>query len=98
MEKRDFRISKNVREFLDLKTPVFVLDDMSSLYRDALRISYKYNEKLKSEGKNNFVSAGKLHAVAVLHMLYQLVLTSCLRDGHMDWKRWSSGRFPGNSM
>ena len=85
MEKRDFRISKNVREFLDLKTPVFVLDDMSSLYRDALRISYKYNEKLKSEGKNNFVSAGKLHAVAVLHMLYQLVLTSCLRDGHMDY-------------
>ena len=85
MEKRDFRISKYVRDMLDLRTPVFTTDDMSHLYRDALSISYQYNEKLKKEGKNNFVSAGKLHAVAVLHMLYQLVLTSCLKDGHLDF-------------
>lgn len=86
MEKRDFRISDIVRNDLELKTPVFMTDDnISELYRQALKISYIYNENEKKRGKNDYISAGKLHATAVLHLLYQVVLSACMRAGHADF-------------
>ena len=86
MDKRDFRISDIVRDELQLKEPVFKTDDgISALYKEALVISYRYNTDAKNKGKSDFVSAAKLHATAVLHLLYQVVLTSCMNAGHTDF-------------
>ena len=86
MEKRDFRISDIVRSDLKLSTPVFETDEnISELYREALSIAYSYNQKEKEKGKSDFISASKLHATAVLHLLYQIVLTACMNAGHADF-------------
>lgn len=86
MEKRDFRIAKATRLDLQLQEPVFTTDeDLSQLYREALTVSYRYNEKARSEGRSDFVSASKLNATAVLHLLYQTVLTACMKSGHLDF-------------
>lgn len=86
LEKRDFRIAKSVREEIQLLEPVFKTNsELPELYREALNISYRYNEEEKRRGSSSFVSASKLHATAVLHLLYQNILTSCLRSGHQDF-------------
>ena len=86
MEKRDFRISDIVRSDLKLSTPVFETDEnISELYREALSIAYSYNQREKEKGKADFISAAKLHATAVLHLLYQIVLTACMNAGHADF-------------
>ena len=86
MEKRDFRISDIVRSDLKLSKPVFKTDEnISELYREALTIAYSFNQKEKEKGKSDFVSAGKLHATAVLHLLYQIILSACMNAGHSDF-------------
>ena len=86
MEKRDFRISDIVRDDLQLSQPVFKTDEnISELYREALNISYKYNQTEREKGKSDYISAAKLHATAVLHLLYQIVLSACMNAGHADF-------------
>ena len=86
MEKRDFRISREIREALGLWTPVFTTDqDPTLFFQEAQDIAYRYNEKAKREGRTDFLSAGKLNAAAILHMMYQEVLSICIRNGHLDF-------------
>ena len=86
MEKRDLRISNLVRKKLDVKNPVFeTSQDIASLYKEALTISFSYNQRMKEEGKSEFVSAAKLHATSVLHLLYQTVLTRLMAEGQSDF-------------
>lgn len=87
MKNRDFRISETTRRFIDIQEPLFSTEEgMSSFYRQAAEVAYKYNEDRKKAGKSDFfLSAGKLNASAVLHMIYQVVLSFLLEDGQKDY-------------
>ncbi len=59
--------------------------ELGTLYRHANELAHLYNLKTKERGGSEYVSAGKLHATAVLHLLYQTVLTRYLSDTEPDF-------------
>lgn len=88
MEKRDFRIAKLTRDELHLTTPVFTTDQsLQALYNEANELTYSYNLLLKQKGTedSSYLTPGKLHACAVLHLLYQIVLSQYLQDENPDY-------------
>lgn len=86
MIPRDFRISVRTRTELDFFPPLFPSDaDLNELYQEATELAYRYNEKVRSKGGNDYISSGKLHAVAVLHQLYQSVLSNYLNVNEPDF-------------
>lgn len=87
MEKRDFRIAEPTREKIKIFKEVFPSDEsIDLLYREASLLAFTYNNELKKEGKaEGFVSPGKLHASAVLHLIYQIVLSARIGDSQPDF-------------
>ena len=87
MERRDLRIPLITRERIKVGGAVFPTDEsLDLLYREASLLSYRYNTELKKSGaESGFVSPGKLHASAVLHLIYQLVLSARMGDGQSDF-------------
>lgn len=88
MEKRDLRISKTIREDLQNNSPLFVTTfDLKALYQEASNFCYAYNELLKTRGgeDSSYLSTGKIHATAVLHILYQSVLSQYLKYDNPDY-------------
>ncbi|MBI9094361.1 MAG: alpha-amylase [Sphaerochaeta sp.] len=59
--------------------------ELGILYRQANELAHQYNLKIKERGGSEYVSAGKLHATAVLHLLYQTVITGYLSDTEPDF-------------
>ena len=53
---------------------------------DANGVSWAYNKAMREKGEadSSYLSAGKLHATAVLHMLYQSVLDTYLKENNPD--------------
>jgi len=71
---------------MDFFPPLFASDsDLAALHRQAAELAYFYNSKVKAKGGNDWVSPGRLHATAVLHQLYQSVLTHHLADSEPDY-------------
>ena len=87
MRRRDLRIAETSRQKIKLAGAVFTTDEsLDMLYRDAANLAFRYNSRIREEGKSEgFVSPGRLHASAVLHLIYQIVLTARMEDGHMDF-------------
>ena len=88
MEKRDLRIAKIIREDLHNTNPLFVTTyDLKALYKESTDFSFQYNEMLKKRGleDSSFLSPGKIHATALLHILYQSVLSQYLKDENPDY-------------
>ncbi len=59
--------------------------ELGTLYKQANELAHQYNLKIKERGGSEYVAAGKLHATAVLHLLYQTVLTRYLSDTEPDF-------------
>lgn len=75
MRNRDFRISKTSREEMAYEKPVFETSDKASeMYRQAQEVSLIYNEKHEHP-----VFAGRVYASAVLHLIYQKVISAFLQ-------------------
>ena len=87
MEKRDLRIPLLTRDKIKIHGSVFPTDEsIDLLYREASLLAYRYNSELKKNGaESGFVSPGKLHASAVLHLIYQIVLSARMSDGQSDF-------------
>ena len=87
MERRDLRIPLITRERIRVSNAIFPTDEsLDLLYREASLLAYRYNNELKAKGaESGFVSPGKLHASAVLHLIYQIVLTARMSDGQNDF-------------
>ena len=86
MITRDLRISVRTRTEIDFFPALFVTDsDLALLFKQATELAHMYNSKVKAKGGNDWVSAGKLHATAVLHQLYQSVLSHYLNDIEPDF-------------
>ena len=74
MKNRDFRISLPSRESMTLSVPVFETDDeFLKIYRQSQEIAALYNSHEIQK-----VSAGKLHASAILHLIYETVINEYL--------------------
>ena len=87
MTQRDLRIARTARENLSLSRPLFITSgNLQTLYDDANGVSYAYNKMIKEKGEedSSYLSAGKLHATAVLHLLYQSVLDTYLKESNPD--------------
>ena len=87
MERRDLRIPLLTRERIRINGSVFATDEgLDLMYREASLLAFQYNSELKKNGaEGGFVSPGKLHASAVLHLIYQIVLSARMGDGQSDF-------------
>ena len=75
MKNRDFRISENSREEMTYTKPMFETSDRADqMYRQAQEVSLAYNGS-----HDHPVSAGKVYTSAVLHLVYQAVISTFLR-------------------
>ncbi len=71
---------------MDFFPPVFISDsELSALHRQATELAYFYNQRVKEKGGNDWVSPSLLHATAVLHQLYQSVLTHYIAGSEPDY-------------
>ncbi len=77
MELRDLRIADRTRKDIDFNQPLFITEfDIEKLYRDAKNIAYTYNSRHKDDPPETLLSAAKVHAGGVLHLLYQVIASS----------------------
>lgn len=78
MTSRDFRLSNIIRKELKDYSVYFQTNNkINSYYKQAQELSYNYN---KSTKKSDYISASKLNACAILHTLYQNLITSYLKN------------------
>ncbi len=74
MELRDLRIAEQTRRLIDFNQALFITEfDIEKLYRDAKNFTYLYNQKHGDAPPETLLSAAKIHAFGVLHLLYQVV-------------------------
>lgn len=84
MINRDFRVAEITREKIKYEDPAFeTKKGVASFYREAVNLTFQYNKTLKKDEKG--LSAGKVNASAVLHYVYQTVLTFLLKGGNEDF-------------
>lgn len=82
MLARDFRIAQQVRSNLQYSAPLFSTDTHpTALYEEAKQFAFQYNQ---SEPKQ-FLSPASLHAAALLHTLYQLVIDAYVKTTDVDF-------------
>lgn len=75
MRNRDLRISLSSREKMDFFEPVFETDeDLSQMYRQAQDLAFRYNRDNTEK-----ISAARLSTTAVLHLIYQTVISNYLK-------------------
>ena len=80
MKNRDFRISENSREEMTYTKPMFETSDKADkMYRQAQEVSLAYNNSHEHP-----LSAGKVYTTAVLHLIYQVVISTFLRGSDAD--------------
>lgn len=87
MKVHDFRFAKITRLEIGVTKPIFTTNQkLQSLFTEAGDVAYKYNEiiKKRSNEDSSYLSPGKIHATAVLHLLYQNVLSTYLTDINPD--------------
>jgi len=87
VEERDFRIALATRNEIGFSKPLFITNfDIQKLYSEASSFTYKYNELLKKRGESSskMLSAGRIHATAILHLLYQYVLSEVMEEKNPD--------------
>jgi len=80
MKNRDLRISDNSRQTMTYFNPVFETDHKpDQLYRQAQEVALVYNTK-----HDKPITAGGLNSCAVLHLVYQSVITEFLKTKESD--------------
>ena len=80
MKNRDFRISEICREIMTYEKPMFETSERADrMYRQAQEVSVVYNNSHEHP-----ITAGKIYTSAVLHMVYQAVISVFLRGSDSD--------------
>ncbi len=84
MISRDFRISSRTRTRINVNNAVFSTNnDLNSFYPQAQDVAFKYN-KLNDEDVP-YLSAANLNASAILHYLYQDIISKYLKGNKKDF-------------
>jgi len=80
------RISVRARTELGFFSPVFCeTTELSTIYKEANDLTYRYNQLVTKKQGTDFVSSANIHATAILHMIYQTVLSRYLKDTQPDF-------------
>mgnify|MGYP004444002979 FL=1 len=80
MKNRDFRISENSRLEMIYEKPMFeTTNGIDNMYRQAQEVAVVYNNNHEEP-----LSAGKIYTSAVLHLIYQQVISAYLRFSESD--------------
>ena len=80
MKNRDLRISEICREIMTYEKPMFETSERADrMYRQAQEVSLVYNNSHEHP-----ITAGKIYTSAVLHMVYQSVISVFLRGSDSD--------------
>ncbi len=80
MKNRDFRISEISRTEMSYESPVFETSNkINEMYRQAQEVTFIYNES-----HDRPLSAANVHICAVLHLVYQTVISAYLRGTDSD--------------
>lgn len=75
MRNRDLRISGKARKTMVFNEPVFETDEeIKKMYREALELAKRYNDNHQEK-----ISAAKVNISAILHLVYQTVVSSYLK-------------------
>ncbi|NCD05109.1 MAG: alpha-amylase [Spirochaetia bacterium] len=83
MTAKDFRISNIVRSQIKDYSIYFKTDNpISSYYKQSQDLSYKYNKNIVN---SDYISASKLNTCAILHYLYQNLISQYLQDNNNDF-------------
>lgn len=85
LNKHDMRISVRTRSELHCDVPVFIASDtgnLNDLCKEANDLTFQYNNLVTQKGKTDYLSPSALNMAAVLHLMYQTVLSSFLRTTH----------------
>lgn len=86
MGARDFRIALKTRQDIDYQEPVFAVEnELDGLYEQAKALSLKYNKRQKALNAEQYLSAAKLNASGMLHVLYQAVISRYLIEQDHDF-------------
>ena len=89
MTNRDLRIAELTRKEIDFEEPLFqTINGTGSFYRESSSLAYKYNEQKKKEGRDfEYLSAANLNASAILHYVYQTILSYLISGTNEDFFR-----------
>lgn len=80
MRNRDFRISEDSREEMTYTKPMFETSDRAdNMYRQAQEVALTYNNS-----HDHSLSAGRIYTAAILHLIYQYVISSSLRGSDAE--------------
>lgn len=86
MAARDFRIARRTRQEIIYDEPLFSSEEfLEGMYNQAKGLSHRYNTVQKRDGREQYLSAAKLHAAGVLHLLYQSVVSQYLTEQDHDF-------------
>lgn len=84
MISRDFRISSRTRARINVNNAVFSTNnDLNSFYPQAQNVAFKYNKLNDKEVP--YLSAANLNASAILHYLYQDIISKYLKENEKDF-------------
>ncbi len=80
MKNRDFRISDNSRQDMTYFKALFETDvRFGQLYRQAQEVALRYNQSHQKT-----VSSAKLNSAAVLHLVYETIISFYIRNSETD--------------
>lgn len=86
MTARDLRIARKTRQEIVFQEPIFAANGtVTGLYEQAKSLAHRYNEVKRRSGGEQFLSAAKLHATGLLHVLYQSVVSRYLTEQDHDF-------------
>jgi len=86
MAARDFRIARRTRQEIIYNEPLFSNEELlDGMYDQAKALAHRYNTVQKRDGRGLYLSAAKLHAAGILHLLYQSVVSRYLSEQDHDF-------------
>lgn len=86
MGARDFRIALKTRQDIVYHEPVFAAEDnLEGIHEQAKILAHTFNQRQKKLGSDLFLSAAKLNAAGILHLLYQSVVSRYLVEQDHDF-------------
>ncbi|MDD3942862.1 MAG: hypothetical protein PHR90_10355, partial [Sphaerochaetaceae bacterium] len=81
MGSRDFRIALKTRQEIDYQEPLFAVEhNLEVMYTQAKELAHLFNKRQLALNTEQFLSAAKINASGMLHLLYQAIVSQYLVD------------------
>ncbi len=86
MGSRDFRIALKTRQEIDYQEPLFAVEhNLEVMYTQAKELAHLFNKRQLALNTEQFLSAAKINASGMLHLLYQAIVSQYLVEQDHDF-------------